>query len=348
MNSNLLANANQHRPRLRVVLPLLLVCLAVIFFSIQDRLQERSKRWPARDSYSTTETETASETGLRQIPRRWVTPAPQFSQSKSLPDDTTLPEDSLPEGDGAETAVRSSDPLPITIRAAPVAAVIGPQTSTGAIIGDVRLNGIPPPERDVPLDPSCARLRAEKMTTRFFVVDERGGLGDVVVALAPAQNTPPLSSPTPLQPVLLDQIGCEFVPYVLGLQIGQRLLVRNSDPVLHNVHVSPNAFGNKGSNRAHPAGSPDFELIFEAPEFFLPIKCDVHPWMFAYVCLFDHGYFEVTQPDGSFQLLNVPPGDYLLMAAHRKLPKMTKSITVRNGETNRIDFMFDMGGVPSP
>jgi hypothetical protein len=212
----------------------------------------------------------------------------------------------------------------------------------------VTLNGVPPPERDIPLDPSCARLRAEKITTRFFVVDERGGLGDVVVALAPAPNGPPLTSPIPLQPALLDQIGCEFVPYVLALRVGQKLRVRNSDPLFHNVHVIPNGPGTMEFNRAHPAGSPEFELMFEAPELFLRIKCDVHIWMFAYVSIFDHAYFDVTQPNGLFRLTNVPPGDFMLVAAHRRLPKVMKPITVRHGETNTIDFVFEIANMPSP
>jgi hypothetical protein len=138
------------------------------------------------------------------------------------------------------------------------------------------------------------------MTTRFFLVDERGGLGDVVVALEAVPNGPPLTSSIPLRPILLDQSGCEFLPYILAIKTGQQLFVRNSDPVLHNVHVMPGLSGNPELNRAHPAGSPDLVFVFEAPELFLRIKCDVHPWMFAYVCVFEHAYFGVTHQAGWF------------------------------------------------
>ncbi|MCI0540506.1 MAG: carboxypeptidase regulatory-like domain-containing protein [Verrucomicrobiales bacterium] len=350
MNSNLLARANQQWPRLRVVLPLLAVCCAVIFFSIQDRLREQAQneRETGRQYSSGAEFTPRTQTALRQIPQRRLTPGPEFPRADRLSDERAPLENLSLEGAEAEPDVAQGDSPLSTIRAVPRSAIIGPHTSGSIISGHITLNGVPPPERDVPFDPSCARLRADKVTTRFFVVDERGGLGDVVVALEPTPTAPPLITAVPAQAVLLDQIGCEFVPYVLAVQAGQELQVRNSDPVFHNVHLMPNVFGNKELNRAHPAGTPDLELALETPELFLRIKCDVHPWMFAYVSVFDHGYFAVTQPDGSFQINNVPPGDYLIMVAHRRLPKVTKPITVQYGEVNTMDFVLDIASLPPP
>jgi hypothetical protein len=110
----------------------------------------------------------------------------------------------------------------------------------------------------------------------------------------------------------------------------------------------PGLSGNPELNRAHPADSPDLVFVFEAPELFLRIKCDVHPWMFAYVCVFEHAYFGVTRPDGLFQLMNVPPGDYMLMAAHQKLPAITKPVTVRAGESSTVDFVLEIASLPPP
>ncbi len=346
MNSNPTASRHEYRPRLRVLLPLLLVCFAVIFLSIRDRLHERSERQAESQKYGDAEPATETQAGLRQIPQRLV--APPFLGKDHFLGDNAPSAQFAPETDAVESGADSTPHVPVTIRAAPFVAAVGLQTAGGTIAGHVTLNGVPSRERDIVLDPSCARLRAEKMTTRFFVVDERGGLGDVVVAVEPLQNAAPLFSPPRLQPVLLDQVGCEFVPYVLGLHVGQTLLVRNSDPVLHDVHISPNTSGNKELNRAHLAGSPDLELKFDAPEFFLRIKCDVHPWMFAYVSVFEHSYFAITQPDGNFQITNVPVGEYTLVAAHRKLPKMIKPVTVRNRETSTIDFTLDVATGSSP
>src|SRR5204862_5125841 len=134
-----------------------------------------------------------------------------------------------------------------------------------------------------------------------------------------ATNQAPITSSEPAEPKLLQQVGCEFVPYVVGLRAGQTLLVRNSDPVLHNVHAIPAVGTNKESNNAQPAGAADLRLMFSEPELFLRIRCDLHPWMLAYVCVWPHGAFAVTDLNGSFEIANVPAGEYTLIAAHRKL-----------------------------
>jgi hypothetical protein len=326
-----------------VVLPLVTVFLVVSFFSIQDRLRER--RTPASQprNGSPPASTNALEPVIRQIPQRRISAAPPISPENIRPEPGALAESPTPEDNAAEDE-SASTVAPVVAGTLPTPDGLGIQPG-GAIAGRVVLLGVPPPERDLPLDPSCARLRTGRLTTRFFLVGERGGLGDVVVALTPDLNGPPIVSPIApmaLPPVVLDQVGCEFIPYVLAVQAGQRLVVRNSDPVLHNVHLLPNSTvtGNKEVNRAHLAGGPDFVLTFEAPEAFLRIKCDVHPWMFAYVSIFDHTYFAVTPPNGTFQLSNVPPGDYVLEATHRTLGTLTKPVTVSVRETSRIDFEF--------
>lgn len=196
------------------------------------------------------------------------------------------------------------------------------------ITGKIVLNGTPPAEKAIPLDPACGKLWTDtKPTTRFYVVGEGNGLAEVFVYLV-GDN---LSGPTPDTPVLLDQKGCEYIPYVLGLQTGQKLLVRNSDPVLHNVHATPRI--NKQFNLAQLAGAPDIERTFDQPEVFVRFKCDVHPWMFAYVGVLPHPYYAVTEKDGTFKIENVPPGSYKLVAFHRKThvtedKALTQDITV--------------------
>jgi hypothetical protein len=321
----------------------------VIFFSLRDQHQQRSEPPTAgEENYFGSEINTPSEAALRKIPqRRSPAPVSAFLRTGGY-GDSTLATGLSPENEPADEESASVSPEENLFKAVPIGAVIGVQNTNGVVAGHVTLNGTPPPEIDVPLDPSCSRLRPDKLRTRFFVVDDRGGLADVVVALTPIQNGPPLTPPVLSQPVLLDQIGCEFVPYVLGLQVGQRLVVRNSDPVLHNVHVTPNMTGNLESNRAQPAGSPDLELTFDTPELFLRIKCDIHPWMFSYLGVFEHAYFAITQSDGSFQIIDVPPGDYMLAAAHRKLPKSVKPVMVHTSETSRVDFVLDFANAPLP
>lgn len=186
-------------------------------------------------------------------------------------------------------------------------------TQAADITGKISLKGTPPAEKALPLDPACGKLWAnEKPKTRFYVVGADNGLGDVFVYLKKFDGkVEPATKPT-----LLDQKGCEYVPYIAGLQTGQKLLIRNSDPVLHNVHGTPKI--NKEFNLAQMAGGKDIERSFDLPEVFVRFKCDVHQWMFAYVGVLPHPYFAVTDKDGKFKIEGVPAGKYTVAAYHRK------------------------------
>ncbi len=186
--------------------------------------------------------------------------------------------------------------------------------SAGDVSGVVKLKGTPPPEKPLPLDPACGKLWPnEKPKTRFYSVGADSGLGETFVYL---KNAPAKSTGATATPALLDQKGCEYTPYILGVQTGQKLLVRNSDPLLHNVHGTPKI--NKEFNLAQMAGGKDIERVFEQPEVMIRFKCDVHIWMFAYVGVLPHPYFAVTDKDGKFSIKGVPPGKYQVAAFHRK------------------------------
>ncbi len=193
-----------------------------------------------------------------------------------------------------------------------------PSASAGDITGTVTLKGTPPAEIEItPLenDPNCGKLHKEKVFTRFYEVGANHGLADVVVMLKGISGK---STGASAPAVVLDQKGCLYTPQILAIQTGQKLLVRNSDPVLHNVHDTPEISGNKEYNQAQPPNGPDLTFTFSAPESFLRFKCDVHPWMFAWVTVVDSPYFAVTGADGTYKIPNVPPGKYTLVALHRK------------------------------
>lgn len=209
------------------------------------------------------------------------------------------------------------------------------------ITGTITLKGTPPAERPItPLkeDPTCGKLHSDTPTTKFYVTGANGALADVVVSL---QGISGKSTGKSASPVVLDQKGCEYIPQILALQTGQKLNVKNSDPVLHNVHAIPDtASGNKESNSAQLAKAPDIVMSYDKPEQFLKFKCDVHPWMFAWVSVFDHPYFAVSGKDGTFKIANVPPGKYTLQAAHRKAGTVTKEIEVKD-DGAKLDLTLD-------
>ena len=209
--------------------------------------------------------------------------------------------------------------------------------SAGDIKGKITLKGTPPPERVLPLDPSCGKLHpaGSKPTTVFYKVAKDGGLADVFVTLVGVKGK---STGASSKPAVLDQVGCEYTPYVLGAQTGQTITVKNSDPVLHNVHPTPKpGTKNKEANKAQLPKGPDLSFTFASPEEFLRFKCDVHPWMFAYVNVSGHPHFDVSKDGGSFTIANVPPGKYTIKARHRKAGEVTKEIEVTDSGAT-IDF----------
>lgn len=217
--------------------------------------------------------------------------------------------------------------------------------SAGDITGTVTLKGTPPPEKPITQltsDPNCGKLVKQAPNTRFYVYGANGELADVFVTLKGISG----KSTGPSQPpLIIDQVGCEYIPYVAAAQTGQKVVVKNSDPILHNVHPTPvnTAGGNKEANLAQMPNGPDLTFVFPAPENFLRFKCDVHPWMFSYVNVVDHPYFAVTGKEGTFKISNVPPGKYTIVAFHRKgaINGVEKEIEVKDGEPVKVDFTID-------
>jgi plastocyanin len=191
--------------------------------------------------------------------------------------------------------------------------------SAGNLTGKITLSGTPPPEKAIDTlksDALCGVLHPTAMPmTKFYVVGANKELADVVVVIKGLEGK---STGASVAPAKMDQSGCLYVPQILAVQTGQKILIKNSDPIMHNVHTTPTASGNKEENKGQAAGAPDLSFTMAAPENFLKFKCDVHPWMFAWVTVVDHPYFAVTDKDGSFTIKDVPPGKYKVVAMHRK------------------------------
>lgn len=215
-----------------------------------------------------------------------------------------------------------------------VACVAG-TASAGDVTGKITLKGTPAPEKEIQMDPTCGGLHpGKKPTTRFYVADASGGLADCVVYLEGAKG-----GAAPAAPVVIDQKGCEYLPYINSATVNQTIRVLNSDPAMHNVHPTPAVDGNKEQNRAQlPKGAP-LEHSFPKAEKFLRFKCDVHPWMFAYVSVFEHTLHAVSGKDGSFKITGVPDGKYKLVVEHRKAGKVEKEIEVKGGA--KADFTLE-------
>lgn len=212
-------------------------------------------------------------------------------------------------------------------------ALVAGNASAGDVTGKISLKGTPPPEKEIPVDPTCGKLHGGKMTTRFYAVDAGGGLADTVVYLEGAKG-----GAAPTAPVVIDQKGCEYLPYVNSATVNQTVKVLNSDPLMHNVHPTPAVEGNVEKNSAMlPNGAP-LTFAFPKAEKFLRFKCDVHPWMFSYVSVFETPFHAVSGKDGSFKITGVPDGKYKLVVEHRKAGKVEKEIEVKGGAKADVDI----------
>jgi len=215
-----------------------------------------------------------------------------------------------------------------------------PATQAADIIGTVMFKGTPPAEKEIsPLmdDANCNASYAKAPLTHFYVVGPKGELADAVVSLKGVTGK---STGASAPAAVVDQKGCLYTPTILAVQTGQKIIVKNSDSCVHNVHSKPTADGNKESNDVQMPGGADLTYTFAKPEPFLKFQCDVHPWMFTWVTVLDSPFFAVSDKDGKFVIKNVPPGKYTLEAAHRKLGAQTQEVEVKDGDTT-VNFTFE-------
>jgi hypothetical protein len=206
--------------------------------------------------------------------------------------------------------------------------------AAGDVSGKVTLKGTPPPAKTIEYDDTCSKLHPTVLTTRHYVVGKDNGLANVFVYISKGLEGKKFTPPA--DPVELDQVGCNYNPYVFGVMVGQPVRIKNSDPLMHNIHALPKVDGNSEFNFAETSQGDvnDTKWVesIKKPEVMVKLKCDVHQWMFAYAGVQDHPYFAVTDADGNFKIANVPAGKYTLTAYHLKAhgakPGETQEITV--------------------
>jgi hypothetical protein len=144
--------------------------------------------------------------------------------------------------------------------------------------------------------------------------------------------------PIPKQPVLLEQRDCRFAPRVVALMAGQTLRVVNRDPVLCHTHFLPEVNKELSYTIPKQGGSRDFTFV---PEWPIPVKSDVYPWIIAWVAVFDHPFFAVSGEDGSFALNNLPPGKYTLEAWHETFGRLHRTVHLGRGEREQLVLRFE-------
>jgi plastocyanin len=222
------------------------------------------------------------------------------------------------------------------------AAALQAPAGTARIVAKVVLNGQPPAplKLQTNADPYCAK--AHQTQPLFSQSVEVGADGALVDSLVFVKDGISGSYAAPKTAVTLDQKGCVYMPHVFGLMAGQPLQILNSDATLHNIHPLPVV--NTGFNIGMPIQGMKQMKVFSKPEPVFHIKCDVHSWMSAYVAVFTHPFFGVSNDHGVVELNNLPAGTFQVQAWHETYGVQTQSVSVAAGETKEITFSYKAKG----
>ncbi len=208
----------------------------------------------------------------------------------------------------------------------------------GTITGIVKYDGEVPAFKEIKMDadPICLTKHKDKVFPETLVVGEGNAMANVFVQVK--SGVAKKQYPAPQDPMVLTQEGCKYSPHVLGIMVGQTLKILNPDGTLHNVHALSKV--NTEFNLAMPNFRTEITKVFDKPESMFAFKCDVHPWMTAWVTVLDHPYFSVTKNDGKFTIADLAAGTYEVEAWHEKLGTQTQSVAIADGDTKEINFTF--------
>ena len=230
----------------------------------------------------------------------------------------------------------------------------GPYTGAkGTITGVISYTGTPPAPKkiDTGADPACGAAAPNLMTDDTIVKD--GKLANVFIYVQEGtvdggKKIGDYTWPTPSTAVNLDQNGCHYKPHVMGVQVNQKISITNSDKTTHNIHPTPSL--NKEWNQTQAVGAAPIEQTFARPETLIPVKCNQHPWMKAYIGVTKHPLFAVSDESGAFEIKNVPVGTYTIVAWREGGAKGTEQkmqVTVPANGTAKADFAFGAGAATS-
>ena len=235
-------------------------------------------------------------------------------------------------GQNTETTATTMSSAPA---GAGAGAAAGAGGGSGSISGKVSFTGTAPaPEKiKTSADPKCQEMHKDGLS-RSAVEVKDGGLANTLVYV----KNPPAGGSGHMEEVTLDQQGCMYHPSMLAVRTGQPIKIRNSDETLHNIHPRPTI--NTEFNIGQPRKGMETTKIFDKEEILIPVGCDVHPWMRSYIAVLSHPYFAVTKEDGSFEIKGLPAGEYEVEANHPKLKTSTAKVTVKDGESAKLDLPF--------
>jgi hypothetical protein len=237
-------------------------------------------------------------------------------------------------------------------------------TDGGAVTGRVTITGGKPSLKGFNLvtfpDPVyCGRISTGtgwRLLNEFTIAPD-GGLKDVVVMLVDV----PKGKAFTFTPPTIEARDCRFLPFVSVVRDNQDVTVVNMDPVMHDIqayetsHLGPRVLFNTplpmnqhhrrnvgSDSHEHLAGQPMKETIHltKGRRIFV-MQCGFHAYMESWGMAVENPYYAVTASDGSFALMDVPPGDYRLVAWHPQAGQaLEQKVTVTAKGTVTTNFQF--------
>jgi len=206
----------------------------------------------------------------------------------------------------------------------------------GTVSGKVTYTGTPAHQKpiDMSKEPSCAKQHATPITTETVVTGPGNALENVVVYISSGASD---DSQVPSQAITFEQKGCQYIPHVLAMHVNQEFKIVNDDQTSHNIHPLPKV--NQEWNKSQPPGTPPISAKYDKPEF-IPVKCNIHPWMHGNFVVLSTNHFDVSKGGGDFKLPNLPPGKYTITAWHEDYGTQTAEVTITGNETKDVNFTF--------
>ena len=207
-----------------------------------------------------------------------------------------------------------------------------PNGKEGTVSGTIKFDGAAPAPAKIQMegDDFCAKANPNASSESVVVNGDK--LQNVIVYVKDGLKN---SFNVPGDPVVLDQKNCQYSPHVVGLQAKQQLKVTTSDETTHNIHPQPK--NNKEWNKSQPPKGEPIVETFARSEV-IPVKCNQHPWMKAYIGVFNSPFYAITDKDGHYEIKGLPPGEYTIEAWHEKLGTATDKVTVTENGKQTLDF----------
>lgn len=244
--------------------------------------------------------------------------SPPAPEKKEAPPATSAPAATSQTGEGAEKKYPPQDP------------------ALGAIEGRVILEGEPPALKplEIPANNKDHAFCSGHLKDLRLLVSSTREVQNAVISVA---GYKPEKKPEARE-ITLENRHCTFLPRIQATTVGSKLTVTSSDPFLHNTHALLAASFNKAIAKGD-------EIVQKLPkQGGVLFQCDFHPWMQAWIQVIPHDLFDVTNPKGTFKLVNVPPGEHEIEVWHEFLESPKQKVKVEPGKTTKLDFSLQAKG----